>query len=114
MRDNEKVQHPSRPLAPANVIYLISCKVCNKQYVGETKLPLNKLMNLHRSDWKTRKLKDPQFHEHFHLEGHSFKDVSLCCIEHDTKWSDVTRKSRETYWIRRLNTLEPSGINKED
>jgi hypothetical protein len=35
----------------ANVIYLISCKVCNKQYVGETKLPLNK----HRSDWKTRK-----------------------------------------------------------
>ncbi|XP_060598432.1 uncharacterized protein LOC132752158 [Ruditapes philippinarum] len=98
----------------ANVIYLISCKVCNKQYVGETKLPLNKRMNLHRSDWKTRKFNRSPVAEHFHLEGHSFKDVSLCCIEHNTKWSDITRKSRETYWIRRLNTLEPSGINKGD
>jgi hypothetical protein len=65
-------------------------------------------MNLHRSDCRTRKFNRSSVSEHFHLEGHSFNDVSLPCIEHNTQWSDVTRKSRETYWIRRLNTLEPS------
>jgi hypothetical protein len=75
---------------------------------------LNKRMNLHRSDWKTLKLNRSPDAEHCHLEEHSFKDLSLCCTEFNTQWSDVTRKSRETYKIRRLNTLEPSGINKED
>jgi hypothetical protein len=69
-------------------------------------------MNLHRSDWS--KFKRSPAAEHFHLEGHSFKDVSLCCIEQNTQWSDVARKSRETYWIRRLNTLDLQGFNKGD
>ena len=34
-----------------NVVYLISRSCCNKQYVGETKGPLNKRMNGHRDVW---------------------------------------------------------------
>ena len=33
---------------------------------------------------------------------------------HDAQWSDDTRKARESYWIRRLNTMQPHGINKGD
>ena len=33
-----------------NVVYLISYSSCNKQYVGETKGPLNKRMNGHRDE----------------------------------------------------------------
>ena len=38
-----------------NAVYLMMCNVCNKQYVCETSMALNMRMNLHRSDWKTRK-----------------------------------------------------------
>jgi len=38
-----------------NAVYIMMCNVCKKQYVGETSIALNKRMNLHRSDWKTRK-----------------------------------------------------------
>ena len=30
-----------------NVVYLMTCKQCQKQYVGETKLQLNQRINLH-------------------------------------------------------------------
>ena len=53
--------------------------------------------------------------EHFHLQNYDFNShVSLCCIEHDAQWSDDTRKAREIYWIRRLNTIQHHGINKGD
>ena len=35
-----------------NVVYLISCGKCGKQYVGETKGPLNIRMNGHRDETK--------------------------------------------------------------
>ena len=99
----------------ANVIYLITCIQCGKQYVGETKRALNERMNGHRSDWTKRRFQRSPVTEHFHLQNHDFNShVSLCCIDHDAQWSDDTRKARESYWIRRLNTIQPHGINKGD
>ena len=99
----------------ANVIYLITCTQCGKQYVGETKRALNERMNGHRSDWTKRRFQRSPVAEHFHLQNHDFNShVSLCCIDHDAQWSDDTRKARESYWIRRLNTMQPHGINKGD
>lgn len=98
----------------ANAVYLITCNICHKQYVGETKQALNKRMNLHRSDWKTRKFNRSPVAEHFNAADHSFENVELCCIESNALWSDKQRKARETYWIRRLNTVQPYGINKSD
>ncbi|XP_053376905.1 uncharacterized protein LOC123530291 [Mercenaria mercenaria] len=86
----------------------------NGHAVGETKQTLAKRMNLHRSDWKTRKFNRSPVAEHFNMEGHTFADILLCCIEFNDRWTDKQRKERETYWIRRLNTLQPIGINKGD
>ena len=98
-----------------NVVYLISCSSCNKQYVGETKGPLNKRMNGHRDDWRHRRFERSPTAEHFHSADHDFlSNASVCCLEHNKEWSDSTRKLRESYWIRRLNTLCPFGINNGD
>ena len=98
-----------------NVVYLISCSSCNKQYVGETKGPLNKRMNGHRDDWRHHRFERSPTAEHFHSADHDFlSNASVCCLEHNKEWSDSTRKLRESYWIRRLNTLCPFGINKGD
>ena len=98
-----------------NVVYLISCSSCNKQYVGETKGPLNKRMNGHRDDWRHRRFERSPTAEHFHSADHDFlSHASVCCLEHNKEWSDSTRKLRESYWIRRLNTLCPFGTTKGD
>ena len=96
-------------------VYLISCSSCNKHYVGETKGPLNKRINGHRYDWRHRRFESSPTAEHFHSADHDFlSHASVCCLEHNKKWSDSTRKLRESYWIRRLNTLCQFGINKGD
>ena len=33
-------------------------------------------------------------------------------MEHDAQWSDDTRKARDSYWIRRPNTIQPHGIKR--
>ena len=38
-----------------NIVYRMTCKYCQNQYVGETKLQLNQRINLHRSDVNTHK-----------------------------------------------------------
>ena len=42
-----------------NVVYLITCKSCSKQYVGETKDPLNIRINGHRSSIYTNDQESP-------------------------------------------------------
>ena len=64
----------------SNLIYLMECRLCNKQYVGETKNPLHLRMNGHRSDYH-RKLSDKPVAEHFNTIGHTFEDLTIMIIE---------------------------------
>ena len=88
----------------------MSCGKRGKQYVGETKGPLNIRMNGHKDDWRHKRFDRSPTAEHFCFLSHA----SVCCLESNSEWKDNARKSRESYWIRRLNTLNPSGINKGD
>ena len=54
-----------------NIFYLMTCKQCQKQYVGETKLQLNQRINLHRSDVNTHKLKRSPIADNIHTTGHT-------------------------------------------
>ena len=48
----------------SNVVYLIECHQCRKQYVGEMENPFHKQMNGHRSDIRHRQMDKPVA-EHF-------------------------------------------------
>ena len=98
-----------------NVVYLITCTKCGKQYVGETGDHVNQRMNGYQDDWKHKRFERSPVAEQFCSPEPDFLNhAMLCCLDHNPGWTDRTRKARESYWIRRLNTLRPYGINKGD
>jgi hypothetical protein len=34
-------------------------------------------------------------------------------IDHNPKWDDKSRQERESFWIRKLKSLSPNGINEK-
>ena len=94
----------------SNIVYLIECRICRKQYVGETENPLHIRMNGHRSDYH-RKLPDKPVAEHFSGPGHTFDDLTVMVIEAMYSANSDRRKYRESYWIYTLRLLAPEGLN---
>ncbi|XP_071788334.1 E3 ubiquitin-protein ligase TRIM71-like [Asterias amurensis] len=97
-----------------NLIYLISCKKCGLQYVGETSTTLKHRFWKHRST--VHQMRDA-IGEHFSQEDHSISDMILQGIEalplglRDN--SNKLRRKKETEWIKCLNTITPHGLNKK-
>ena len=90
-------------------------QTCQKQYVGGTKGPLNLRMNGHRDYWYITCLKGHQWQSIFAQQNMISSNTPLfVALTIAQKRTDSTRKSHESYWIRRLNTLRPNGINKND
>ena len=93
-----------------NVIYMIHCKCCGKQYVGETGQTLHQIMNGHRTD-VTHNTPDKPVADHFNGTGHSADDISIMVIERLWRNDTVLRKTKESKWIRTLSTAYPNGMN---
>jgi hypothetical protein len=39
--------------------------------------------------------------------------LKVTIIDHNPKWDDKNRQERESFWIRKLKTLSPNGINEK-
>ena len=107
-----------------NLIYLITCSTCHLQYVGETSQQLNIRFQQHRSGmagnqgshaccrricdhWTKGKCKDSHFNvqiiEKLKGNGRNGSKIDLGIA--------VERRKRETFWIRKLRTAYPYGLN---
>ena len=99
------------------LIYLLTCKVCKKQYAGKTvdrfRLRWNNYKESDRKFLRGEKIKQKSLHEHFLSYSHqSFEeDVSICLID-KTDPSDPHK--REHYWMRTLKTIAPFGLDTEE
>ena len=102
-----------------NVIYLLACVLCNKQYVGKSEWPFNYRLNNYRS-----RIKSTQYdklllvEKHFKEQHHIFtRDARFTIIERIEKEDvDNMTKLLETHednWIKRLQTLTPKGLNNK-
>jgi hypothetical protein len=82
-------------------------------YIGETKQQLSKRLNGHRSDANCKP--DLPFSRHLRSTGHhdSFGKLQVTIIDHNPMWDDKSRQERESFWIRKLKTLSPNGINEK-
>ena len=91
----------------SNLIYLITCLKCKKQYVGYTVTQLHDRINRHRSTILTDQTR--YFSIHFNFEDHSLRHISVQAI--DSASTLVELKRLERFWILTLETYVPKGLN---
>ena len=102
-----------------NVIYLIQCRLCNLQYIGETKRRLKDRFNEHR-----RPLLNPTGNyihtavsEHFLTSNHSDNHMLLIhSLLKNLKMGVILsgKHVKPTFNIHKAKTIEPLGINQRD
>ena len=111
------IRREATSITTANVIYLLSCRVCGVHYVGETKNTQKKCFHGHRSTVNINKL--PVGH-HFNLPNHTMSDMILQGIESlGNRYGTyriwyIVRLSREKLWMKRLLTIQPHGLNVQE
>jgi tripartite motif-containing protein 2/3 len=96
-----------------NITYLLEYAICGLQYIGETKQQLGKSLNGHRSDANCKP--DLPLSRHLRSTGHhdSFGMLKATIIDHNPNLDDKSRQERESFWIVKLKTLLPNGINEK-
>ena len=92
----------------SNLIYCIQCPKCELQYVGQTKNKLLTRMNQHHSDIRLKKDTPVSRHINKCTEKNIFHIYILQLILKD---DNTLRDKNENYWISRLHTLTPEGMN---
>jgi len=93
----------------SNIIYLITCTKCLKQYIGETSRKLKDRLNDHKSNICTNK--NTAIAIHFQTTKHKLKYLTIIPIEQLPQDNKETRLNREKYWIKTLKTTYPFGLN---
>ena len=96
------------------LVYLLTCPVCLKQYVGQT-------VDEFRNRWNNYKSNDRKYlnrplcfqehiFEHFNGDGHSgfSEKISITFID---KTDPLSPEKLENYWIQKLKTMVPWGLN---
>ena len=96
------------PYPNSKALYLLECKLCFKQYVGETSSSLRSRMKRHRnmSTQATRRL----LYSHLQIHQKPFAATySLSIIE---QIKDTTqRKTKEAWYYQQFKTKIPFGFN---
>ena len=95
-----------------NIIYCITCTLCNKLYIGESGRELGDHFREYLLDVKNKgsDLSKPVA-RHFNLPGHSHEHMKICGI-YLHLGNNETRKRKEQRLIFKLGTLAPNGINE--
>ena len=81
-----------------NIIYVIECKKCREQYVGESNRSLQHRFSEHLGYVRNKHV-NKVTGEHFNLRGHSQSDMQISIIEKIYSNSDQFRKQRERMFI---------------
>ena len=106
------------------VVYLLQCKICNKQNCGSTETKFRARFNNYKSKFRNYYqmfsegrlgegviVQQAHFHQHFCQEGHhGIEDWSVKLIDQADDLPGVRLK--ESFWQHKLNTFIPNGLNE--
>ena len=96
-----------------NVVYLITCELCNIQYVGMTTNSLRTRFYGHRSAIKGGKV-NTWLYSHFQSLKHRVHHCKVQIIYHYSKNDEDAKEvllTVEEFYMRKLSTLHPFGLN---
>ena len=101
-------------------VYWIECKICGEQYTGSTKTKFRSRANNLKSTQQKfmnkeavlkQALKKKRVHEHYCSDRHnSIEDWVVTLIDSADTLKELRRK--EFYWMYRLKTYAPYGLNE--
>lgn len=99
-----------------NVIYSIKCP-CGLLYIGETSQQIKSRISKHKSTIRTNNLLLP-IPFHFHKQGHTVAQLKFQVLEQvfpNRRGGDIKALllKREAFWIHKLGTLDPKGLNRD-
>ena len=97
------------------VVYLLTCRICEKQYSGSTITKFRERFNQYKSNLKLygerrRDFKQKKLLEHFYSYDHhgTHNDLIVQIID----FCDLNdQEKREDFWMHKLRTLYPAGLN---
>ena len=99
--------HHTFTCSSTNIVYLITCSKCRKQYVGKTTKALRERIYHHR--WSIRVNQSRYISKHFNMENHNITNLKIQVI--NTAEQPENLQQLEEYWIKKLETLQPKGLN---
>ena len=101
------------------VVYLLTCKICAKQYTGSTITKFRSRFNQYKSNIKLyeegrrgfvqEKLIE-RFYSQNHHGTHAYGDMIVQIINH---CDPNDQKKRENFGMHKLKTLYPGGLNQK-
>ena len=93
-----------------SLIYMLGCKICPAQYIGETNRSLQERFSEHLGYVRNNHV-NKVTGEHFNKKGHKQSDMTITIIEKLHNTSILFRKQREKMYITRFNT-KYKGMNR--
>ena len=94
-----------------NFIYIIECKKCKLQYIGESDQTVRKRFLQHRG-YVRRHEKEKGTGLHFNLPGHNMADMTISVLERISNPDPAYRKERERHYIALFESFR-KGINRK-
>ena len=88
-------------------IYLLECRDCCKQYIGETHTTVRSRMKHHRNMFKSATNRPLYAHCSSHKKDFSIYSITVI----DQVTNTLQRKQKEQYYINLLKTKLPFGLN---
>ena len=92
-----------------NVVYIVRCKRCNDQYIGQTKHTLEHRFKQHLGYVATN---TQATGIHFNGPGHNVSDMTISVLEKVNRVDRSLREQRESHFIEEFN-LKYKGMNKK-
>ena len=89
------------------VVYMLTCSYCNKQYVGETGRKLKERIKEHITN---RNNNEKTIGTHYNLPGHQKAYFKVQILERVIPNTKFYRLERESFWMKKLNTMTPLGL----
>ena len=89
------------------MIYLLTCSICEKRYIGETEQTLNGRCRGHESNMRSNN--ENIVSTHYKEYNHTSEDYTVTAID---KEMDYNKRLRlEEAWMILLETMYPKGLN---